>query len=563
MKLNQHILLTLTLTLLLNSPNLLWGQTSASQPVTSSGKEFMVPKKEVNGKLVGQEDVLIQEVVVTDSDRRYRRLDVGVSGTIDGWVVKEGSALQRRNFGSAPEFTFTQVGKVSRRFHGIVRYEASKGMGMTLIYPEAGTGWNKKLFVTVLGSGLSFLEGTLKPWNKNFDPSDPLGDIGGYERLMLDKGYAIAKTRRNASGQTGDYSMVLDDGEILTGKNVDKQPGLLLSFAQLAENLLKARLGQKPLRTYWYGHSSGGMNGRLVNYVRGLNVDENGGPIIDGFLNDDSGAGLYLPVLEENGRDTLFVTEKERQRFVKTIEITHQLYIVRMNTNRSRNLPRWVSPVYLVNKRMNAKILREKGLGDKSRMYEVRGVSHRSGERGILEDGWAGDVTILDLSRIMDALIDVLDNWVEKDIAPPPSKSDWFELGDIDGDGVIEHEAIALPEVACPLGLYYPYPYPLGLARTGPQYTGFASFDGQSLEPLDGRGVFVDMNLNRYLDHRESVDQAWHRLGILKPGEKFSRSKYQACVEAAVDKLKQEKLITERVAARYSQQASVANFPGQ
>ena len=208
---------------------------------------------------------------------------------------------------------------------------------------------------------------------------------------------------------------------------------------------------------------------------------------------------------------------------------------------------------------MNAKILREKGLGDKSRMYEVRGISHMGGE--YLEDGRDGDVTILDLSRIIDALIDVLDNWVERDVAPPASKSDWLELGDVDGDGVIENEAIALPEVACPLGLYYQYP--LGLARSGNGYTGFATFDGQSLEPLDGRGVFVDMNLNRYLDHRESVDQAWHRLGLLKPGEKFNRSKYQACVEAAVDKLKADRLITERVAARYIQEASVADFPGQ
>ena len=256
LKLNQHILLTLTLTLLLNSPDSLWGQTSASQPVTSSGTEFMVPKKEVNGKLIGQEDVLIQEVVVTDSGRRYRRLDVGVSGTLEGWVVKEGPGI--RSFTSAPEFTSTQVGNIYRRFHGIVRYEASMGMGMTLIYPEAGTGWNNKLFITNHGGFGSFLEGTMKPWDKIFDPSQPLGDISKYERLMLDKGYAIAKTRRNASVQTGDYSMVLDDGEILTGKNVDKQPGLLLGFAQLAENLLKARLGQKPLHTYLYGHSGGG-----------------------------------------------------------------------------------------------------------------------------------------------------------------------------------------------------------------------------------------------------------------------------------------------------------------
>jgi len=554
MKINQHILLTLTLTLLLNSPDTLWGQTSASQPVTSSGREFMVPKKEMNGKLIGQEDVLVQEVVITDSDHRYRRLDVGVSGTVDGWVVKQD--LIQPQLASAPDFIYPQHGIHTSRFHGTLRYEASKGTGMTLIYPEAGTAWNRKLFITVHGSSGSFRQGTLKPWNKLLDPSQPLGDISKYERLMLDKGYAIAKTRRNAS-TTGDYPVTLDDGEILEGWNLNTHTDLILGFTRLAENLLKNRLGESPLRTYLYGHSAGGMIGRLVNYVRGLNVDENGGPIIDGFLNDDSGGGMYLPVLEENGKDTLFVTEKERRRFVKTIEITHQLYI-RRSIN-IQNLPRWVSPVWFVNKRMNAKILREKGLGDKSRMYEVRGISHFGGE--YLEDGRDGDVTILDLSRIMDALIDVLDNWVEKDIAPPATKSDWIELGDVDGDGVIENEAIALPEVACPLGLYYPYPPSRGAG--GVAWTGFAPFDGQSLEPMEGRGVFVDMNLNRYLDHRESMDQAWHRLGLLKPGETFSRSKYQACVEATVDKLKQEKLITERVAARYVQQASEVDFPGQ
>jgi len=200
-------------------------------------------------------------------------------------------------------------------------------------------------------------------------------------------------------------------------------------------------------------------------------------------------------------------------------------------------------------------------------MYEVKGVSHFSGghfsekelpSRGIRK---GGDVVLLDQSGLIDGLIDLLDNWVEKDIAPPASKSDWLELGDLDSDGVNENEAIALPEVTCPLGLYYPYPPSLG--EGGSFFTGFAPFDGQSLEPLDGRGVFVDMNLNRYLDHRESVDQAWHRLGLLKPGETFSRSKYQACVEAAVDKLEQERLISEQIAARYIQEASETDFPGQ
>ncbi len=563
-QLTRVLTLIPTLALFVSITDVLWSQTSVSQPISSSGTEFMVPKKEVNGKLIGQEDVLIQEVGISDSGRRYRRLDVGISGTLEGWVVKEGPGA--RSFNSAPEFSFVQTGSVHRRFHGILRYEASKGSSMTIIYPEAGTEWNRKLFVTVHGSNGSFRGGTLRPWNQILDASQPLADIGGYERLMLDKGYAIAKTRRNA-GNPADYSVALDEGEILPDRNLNTHSGLILGFVRLAQNLLKARLGEKPLRTYWFGHSAGAMKGRLVNYVSGENIDEEGETIIDGFLNSDSAGGRYLPILERNGRDTLFVTEQERERFVKTIEISHQLYIRRMDT-RSRSLPPWVSPVYLINKRMNAKILQDKGLGEKLRMYEVRGESHFPGgyfsekelaSRGI-PVGKDGDVVLLDLTGLMGGLIDLLDNWVDKDIPPPATRSDWLELGDVDGDGVNENPAIALPEVACPLGVYYPYPPSLG--ESGVQWTGLALFDGQSLEPQDGRGVFLDMNLNRYLGYRESVDQAWHRLGLLKPGETFSRSNYQACVEATVARLKQEKLISERVAAQYLQQASQVDFPG-
>ena len=144
-----------------------------------------------------------------------------------------------------------------------MRYEASKGTGMTLIYPEAGRAWNRKLFVTVHGSGGSFREGTLRPWNELLDSSHPLGDISKNERLVLDKGYAIAKTRRNAS-TTGDYPVILDDGDILEGWNLNTHTGFILDMVLLAEHLLREGLGERPSRTYWFGHSAGGMMGRLI-----------------------------------------------------------------------------------------------------------------------------------------------------------------------------------------------------------------------------------------------------------------------------------------------------------
>lgn len=545
----RQILLVLATTLLI-SPSLL-AQRSPNQPVPSSGKKFLVPQKQVDGKWIGQEDALIEEVTVTHGGRRYRRVDVGVSGTLSGWVVKEGSRLN--HFVSAPEFAFTQSGNHYRRFHGILRYEASKGSGLTIIYPEDRTAWNRKLFVTVHGSGGSFEDGSLRPWNELYNPLQPLADISKYEKLMLDRGYALAKTRRNG-GSPGDYPVTLDSGEIVQGRNLNVHTELLLGFAQLAENLLQDRLGETPLRTYWYGHSGGAMNGRLVNYIPGINADENGRPIIDGFLNDDSGGGRFLPVLMKNGKDTLLLADEAQNRFVQTIEISHQLYSRDLEV---LDLPEWMSGVFLVNKRLTARILRDKGLGDKVRMYEVRGISHQGGE--YLEDGRDGDVVILDLSRVMGALIDLLDDWVENDVAPPPTRSDWLELGDLDGDGVNENPAIALPELSCPLGLYHQFPRSLGTGGAG--QTGFALFDGQSLEPLDGRGVFVDMNLNRYLDQRESLEEAWQRLGLLKSGETFTRSRYQQCVQETVDQLKKARLMTQRVADLYMQGAAEVEFP--
>ena len=43
---------------------------------------------------------------------------------------------------------------------------------------------------------------------------------------------------------------------------------------------------------------------------------------------------------------------------------------------------------------------------------------------------------------------------MEEGVVPPPTHSEWAELGDADHDGVIEHPALAFPEVACPLGVY-------------------------------------------------------------------------------------------------------------
>ena len=117
------------------------------------------------------------------------------------------------------------------------------------------------------------------------------------------------------------------------------------------------------------------------------------------------------------------------------------------------------------------------------------------------------------------------------------------------------NSAIALPEVACPLGVYYAMPAVHGTSRRSYQETAFAAFDGADLEPLDGRGQFVDMNGNGIRDKRETAVQAWTRLGLLKPGERLTHGRYVACVANAAANLVEQGLLPPRLLAYYVNRA--------
>jgi hypothetical protein len=416
---------------------------------------------------------------------------------------------------------------------------------MTLLYPEDARHWNGKLFMTAHGAGSYGAVGNLIPR----DPTakfNPLQGVNRYVATMIDKGYAVAHTMRSSDRLRGDISVTLEDGSKLQNYNLSSHAGAKIDWTQLAQNFIAQRAGSRPKRTYFYGHSAGGFLGRQINYQPGANADAEGKPIFDGFLVDDAGGGLWLPRLMADGKDVLYSTEDDRRKFTKQIDVTRALYAGETGD-------------YLDTKRENARLLREKGLGAKHRTYEVRGVSHFD----------AGQVSRpdlvhqnLDLGGFFDALIDRLDMWVEKDIPPAPTKSDLIELGDANKDGVNEHGGVALPEVACPLGAYFIFPPGLDPGRRGGQETAFAPYDGTNQEPLDGRGVFVDMNGNGARDKRETLTQAWQRLGLLKPGQKFTQSVYTGCVKAAAAKLVKDGLLPRRVGEAYVEQAaktSIAN----
>ncbi len=539
-------------------------------------RSLIGPLQSVEGGTVGPDECFMSETTVRNAEGAiFQRLEIGVSGILDGYTVKQGERAEV--FTNAPEFALAQRSNLGPYYHGTGYYRAPKGSGMTVFLPRSVADWNGKLFVLAHGSSHYSPIGELPP--RNSDQYPLLTGGNAYAGLMIDKGYAVAYTRRPASGarRRGGISQAseevrLDDGTVFKDKTFGFHTGLIRDWTQIAENLVQTRLGRKPERTYFYGKSGGGSLGRIFNYKPGANRDTTGNRLYDGMLIDDAGGGWYWPVqrfaridisegvfsLQPDARDTLIVDEPYKQNFVPQIDIAHQNY-----TGAD-----FVQGHYLLVKRENGRLLKEKGLAFKNRMYEVVGVSHAdAGYASRSEAATRPGHNNLDLGGVFDALIDALGQWVEHGVEPSPTRSDAPLLGDADGDGSIENAAVELPEVACPLGVFIEY----AKAAPRPGRTTFvpylreprqvinadaedlpAGFDPEWLEPLDARGYMVDMNQNGARDTRESITQAWQRrmregesYGALASGETLTHARYVECVSRVTADLVSENLMSE------------------
>ena len=541
---------------------------------------FVGPGKILRGQKIGPERCSIVE----DRSLRnaygvaYRRINMEISGSIEGYAVKASPRIEM--FTDVPEFALAQRGNSGPYLHGIGTYEAASGSGMTVFYPERSSDWNGRLFVIVHGSGSYARVGELVP--RKAGRYNPGMGANSYVGLMVDKGYAVAHTRRSSGrGQGVDEQVTLDEGTVLGGKSYAYHVGLLRDFTQLASNYLREQLGRSPELTYWYGHSAGGSLATLFNFVPDANRDSDGTKLFDGFIIGDPGSGYFMPVLPEKGRDVLFTDAASMQEAAKQFIIVHQAYPGPADD---------ITGITLANKRTMARILREKGFDpSRSRVYEVIGVSHF--DRGRVREPELVEQN-LDLSGILEVLIDNLDRWVSDDLYqvdtqqdeptaagretfiqgvqrkawewsnvtfdPPPSRSDALEVGDADGDGHNENPAVALPEIDCPTGQYYVLPE--GTSST--HMTGFAAYDGRQLEPLDNRGYLIDMDSNDLRNVRETITEAWRRReregeknGTLGPDELLTRGKYVSCVARVASELFQQHLLSENAMLDYIRQA--------
>jgi hypothetical protein len=516
---------------------------AGAQVPEKSCDSFLLAPRQVNGKAVGPKSCLMQETSATYEGRAVTRLDVGLDGTVDGYLAKVGN--YKEYFSNSPDLVFPQTFGPREILFGVAAYERAKGASMTLVFPSDRNAWNGKVWVTAHGRGTSFKQGQLREWNKYVSTANPMQGLDRYDLLMVAKGYALVKTRRTSTEGLGEIITTLADGSTVDYAAFNDTTRYVMDFADVAKRIVAERFGRAPSRVYLYGHSAGARIGHAVNYAPGLNVGRDGKRFFDGILADDPAAGTWYPVVMKDGKDVLFATDAEKAAFVPQIDVAHQMY----NNIWEPQHPAWMSNSYLQNKRTNARILRDKRIAN-YRMYEVRSVSHAGGE----SEGWRGQILNLDLAKAMDRFIDMVDAWADKGVAPPPTRSDWPPLGDANGDGIVDNPALAFPEVACPLGVYFGYP------ESTSGTTSFAAFTGEGLEPLDGKKVFVDMNRNGVWDNRETPTQAWRRLGLLQRNEELTRDKYVACVSSAAEQLRKEGFFSDKTAAWYVEQAKTADL---
>lgn len=517
-------------------------------PAHADCNAYLPALRQVGDSRVGPGSCLMQEAEFAYKGKRFVRVDLGLDGSVEGFVTREGD--YREYLTNAPELVFpqAQASDLQQPVFAVAAYERLRGAAVLLVYPRERRDWNGKLWVTAHGRGRSFHNGALRTWHQYLDRGDPVAALNKLQRAMLASGYAVAITRRTSEENVGEIVATLEDGTVVDWVAFNDSHSLIKDYTRVAEAALLARLGKSPARTYLYGKSAGARLARGMNYLgHRLNRDADGTPVFDGFLVDDSAAGTWLPVVMEAGTDTLLDEDEERAAFVPQLELVHQAYL---NFN-DHDLPGFVTHSFLANKYSNARILLEKGLGERFRMYEIRQLSHDGGST--MADGRRDRLQILDLSLLMEGAIRILDAWVEGEPAPP-SRSDYAPVGDADGDGVVEYHALAYPEVACPLGVFYPYP------RSGSGATSWAAFTGTGIEPLDERGVFVDMNGNGLWDFRESPAEAWRRLGLLGQGQELSVERYVNCVGDAAAVLAASGFFDAETVGEYVKRASEMNL---
>ena len=124
---------------------------ASAQVSEKSCDAFLLAPRQVKGKAAGPKSCLMQETSATYDGRALTRLDVGLDGTVDGYLAKIGN--YKEYFSNSPELVSPQTWGPREVFFGVAAYERAKGASMTIVFPRDRTAWNGKLWVTAHGRG--------------------------------------------------------------------------------------------------------------------------------------------------------------------------------------------------------------------------------------------------------------------------------------------------------------------------------------------------------------------------------------------------------------------------
>jgi hypothetical protein len=235
---------------------------------------------------------------VSRGAKSYESIDVGLSGTIDGLVLKEGPIpdlsipeevppeLRELPYSwlyDVPNLTLPQEhllvvdrtepypfplepgdGNTSERYYARGEFTAEQGAGVHIVLPTDEDCWNEKLFVIQHGSGIyttmdrcyvgdceeQYEDGALVPESPDSEFTRGLG-ANLYAESMLDRGYAVAWVRKDAiRPPLGITTVEAEDGTkvrtTLVG-HVQYQ----LATAEFAQGYVEDTLGREPGRTYY------------------------------------------------------------------------------------------------------------------------------------------------------------------------------------------------------------------------------------------------------------------------------------------------------------------------
>jgi hypothetical protein len=490
--------------------------------------DLLVPHSTVAGYSVGETacSVTATSSFADAAGHSWQRVDVALSGTAAGYSDPVTVGDTRKDVTDVPDVLYPQFG-ITGWTPALGTYTGGgdgQGAGISVLFPTAVAQWTGRVVVLVHGQANNTPLGQLAPWPPgDVVPQDTFDNL--YADEFVNAGYAVIYTRRPAASGVPTRlanGMTLDE-------SVNDNITMLRDFLLSGERLLASRLGRAPSLVLWYGHSAGVIAGRLFNYS-GLNDRPGGGHYVDGFLSDDSGGGLPLPLTMPEGQvlgvhdghvtypPNAFLPARNRDQMVPELTFAHALYL---------DHHAWLPDItYLTLKQLGEQLYEREGLGNSTVLYVVGGVSHIPNSTG-------SPAHTLDMGGLIQAAIPVLGDWVTRGTPPPPGG------------------LVLLPPIACPTGYRYPWPAPGGAA----QQTGFAPYDGTTPEPVNSQGALVDVDGDGVRDVMPTISQAWQRLGLVRRGQPVTRDAYVSCVRRAAEALRDKRLLSVHMTIWYERQA--------